>query len=146
MVDLLYRGTGAAMPDLLTGRIAMMIDGVPAQTQNIRNVAVRALAVTTSTRSPSIPNIPTMKEAGLDYEVPFWTAVYAPIRTPRPIVEKLTAAIGEAVHEDAVVKRLAEVGTEAVGSSATELDALTHQQFELYRDIVRNDRSLLGSQ
>jgi tripartite-type tricarboxylate transporter receptor subunit TctC len=146
IVHVPYRGTGAAMPDLLTGRIAMMIDGVPVQTENIRNGAVRALAVTTSTRSPSIPDIPTMKEAGLDYEVPFWTAIYAPIRTPRPIVEKLTAAIGKAMHDDAVVKRLAEVGTEAVGSSAAELDALTHQQFELYRDIVQNDRSLLGAQ
>ena len=146
MVHVPYRGTGAAMPDLLTGRIAMMIDGVPAQTENIRLGTVRALAVTTSTRSPSIPDIPTMKEAGLDYEVPFWTAVYAPIRTPAPIVEKLTAAFDMAVHEDAVVKRLADVGTEAVGSSAAELDALTHQQFALYRDIVKSNRSLLGAQ
>jgi tripartite-type tricarboxylate transporter receptor subunit TctC len=146
MVHVPYRGTGAAMPDLLTGRIAMMIDGVPAQTENIRLGTVRALAVTTSTRSPSIPDIPTMKEAGLDYEVPFWTAVYAPIRTPAPIVEKLTAAFDKAVHEDAVVKRLADVGTEAVGSSAAELDALTHQQFALYRDIVKSNRSLLGAQ
>jgi tripartite-type tricarboxylate transporter receptor subunit TctC len=146
IVHVPYRGTGAAMPDLLTGRIAMMIDGVPAQTENIRVGTVRALAVTTSTRSPSIPEIPTMKEAGLDYEVPFWTAVYAPIRTPPPIVEKLTAAFDKAAHEDAVVKRLADVGTEAVGSSAAELDALTRQQFALYRDIVKSNRSLLGAQ
>jgi tripartite-type tricarboxylate transporter receptor subunit TctC len=146
IVHVPYRGTGAAMPDLLTGRIAMMIDGVPAQTENIRNGTVRALAVTTSARSPSIPEIPTMKEAGLDYEVPFWTAIYAPIRTPQPVVEKLTAAIDKAVHEDAVVKRLADVGTEAVGSSAAELDALTRQQFALYRDIVKGNRALLGAQ
>ncbi len=146
IVHVPYRGTGAAMPDLLSGRIAMMIDGVPAQTENIRVGTVRALAVTTSTRSPSIPDIPTMKEAGLDYEVPFWTAVYAPIRTPQPVVEKLTAAFDKAVHEDAVVKRLADVGTEAVGSSAAELDALTRQQFALYRDIVKSNRSLLGAQ
>ena len=146
IVHVPYRGTGAAMPDLLSGRIAMMIDGVPAQTENIRVGTVRALAVTTSTRSPSIPDIPTMKEAGLDYEVPFWTAVYAPIRTPQPVVEKLTAAFDKAVHEDGVVKRLADVGTEAVGSSAAALDALTRQQFALYRDIVRSNRSLLGAQ
>jgi tripartite-type tricarboxylate transporter receptor subunit TctC len=146
IVHVPYRGTGAAMPDLLTGRIAMMIDGVPVQTENIRVGTVRALAVTTSMRSPSIPDIPTMKEAGLDYEVPFWTAIYAPIRTPQPIVEKLTAAIDKAVHEDAVVGRLADVGTEAIGSSAAELDALTRQQFALYRDIVRSNRSLLGAQ
>jgi tripartite-type tricarboxylate transporter receptor subunit TctC len=146
IVHVPYRGTGAAMPDLLSGRIAMMIDGVPAQTENIRVGTVRALAVTTSTRSPSIPDIPTMKEAGLDYEVPFWTAVYAPICTSQPVVERLTAAFDKAVHEDAVVKRLADVGTEAVGSSAAELDALTRQQFALYREIVKSNRSLLGAQ
>jgi tripartite-type tricarboxylate transporter receptor subunit TctC len=146
MLHIPYRGTSAAMPDLLTGRVAMMIDGVPVQTQNIRNGTVRALAVTTSTRSPSIPDVPTMKEAGLDYEVPFWTAIYAPAHAPKPIIEKLSAAIGKALREDGVVRRLAEVGTEAVGSSAGELDTLTRQQFALYRGIVQNDKSLLGAQ
>jgi tripartite-type tricarboxylate transporter receptor subunit TctC len=134
------------MPDLLTGRVAMMIDGVPIQTQNIRNGTVRALAVTTRTRSPSIPDVPTMREAGLDYEVPFWTAIYAPVRTPKAVVETLATAIGKAMRDETVVNRLAEVGTEAVGSSAGELDALTRQQFELYRGIVQNDRSFLGAQ
>jgi tripartite-type tricarboxylate transporter receptor subunit TctC len=146
MLHIPYRGTSAAMPDLLTGRVAMMIDGVPVQTQNIRNGTVRALAVTTSTRSSSIPDVPTMKEAGLDYEIPFWTAIYAPAHAPKPIIEKLTEAVAKAMHEDGVVRRLAEVGTEAVGSSAGELDALTRQQFELYRGIVQDDKSLLGAQ
>jgi tripartite-type tricarboxylate transporter receptor subunit TctC len=146
MLHIPYRGTSAAMPDLLTGRVAMMIDGVPVQTQNIRNGTVRALAVTTSTRSPSIPDVPTMKEAGLDYEIPFWTAIYAPAHAPKPIIEKLTEAVAKAMREEGVVRRLAEVGTEAVGTSAGELDALTRQQFELYRGIVQNDKSLLGAQ
>jgi tripartite-type tricarboxylate transporter receptor subunit TctC len=146
MLHVPYRGTAAAMPDLLTGRVAMMIDGVPIQTQNIRNGTVRALAVTTRTRSPSIPDVPTMREAGLDYEVPFWTAIYAPVRTPKAVVETLATAIGKAMCDETVVNRLAEVGTEAVGSSAGELDALTRQQFELYRGIVQNDRSFLGAQ
>src|SRR5262249_7193995 len=93
IVHVPYRGTSAAMPDLLTGRIAMMIDGVPVQTPNIRSGTVRALAVTTSTRSPALPDVPTMKEAGLDYEVPFWTAIYAPIATPRPIITQLESAL-----------------------------------------------------
>lgn len=146
MIHVPYHGTVAAMPDLLAGRVAMMIDGVPVQTENIRKGIVRALAVTTSTRSPAIPDVPTMKESGLDYEVPFWTAIYVPIQTPKPIVEKLAAAIGKAMREDAVIQRLAAVGTEAVGSGPSELDALTHQQFDLYRGIVRNNKSLLSSQ
>ena len=78
MVHVPYRGTAAAMPDILTGRVAMMIDGVPAQTKNILTGTVRAVAVTTEARSPAIPDVPTMKESGLDYVVPFWTAIYAP--------------------------------------------------------------------
>ena len=87
-----------------------------------------------------------MKEAGLDYEVPFWTAIYVPIQTPKPIVDKLAAAIRKAMRDPTVVRRLADVGTEAVGSGPAELDALTHQQFNIYRGIVQNDKSLLGTQ
>ena len=144
MVHVPYHGNIAAMPDLLAGRIAMMIDGVPAQAGNIRKGIVRGLAVTTSTRSPMLPDIPTMKEEGLDYEVPYWTAIYAPIATPKPIIDKLSAAIAKALHEEATVKRLADVGTEAVGSTPAELDALTHQQFALYRGIVQNNKALLS--
>jgi len=144
MVHVPYHGNIAAMPDLLAGRIAMMIDGVPAQAGNIRKGVVRGLAVTTSTRSPMLPDIPTMKEEGLDYEVPYWTAIYAPIATPKPIIDKLSAAIAKALHEEATVKRLADVGTEAVGSTPAELDALTHQQFALYRGVVQNNKALLS--
>jgi tripartite-type tricarboxylate transporter receptor subunit TctC len=146
IVHVPYRGTAAAMPDLLAGRIAMMIDGVPVQTQNIRSGAVHALAVTTNTRSAALPDVPTMKEAGLDYEVPFWTAIYAPIATPAPIIAQLAAALHKAMSDQDVVRRFADVGTEAVGSTPTELDALTRQQFELYRGIVQADKSLLGAQ
>ena len=144
MVHVPYHGNIAAMPDLLAGRIAMMIDGVPAQAGNIRKGVVRGLAVTTSTRSPMLPDIPTMKEEGLDYEVPYWTAIYAPIATPKPIIDKLSAAVAKALHEEATVKRLADVGTEAVGSTPAELDALTHQQFALYRGVVQNNKALLS--
>jgi tripartite-type tricarboxylate transporter receptor subunit TctC len=146
IVHVPYRGTAAAMPDLLAGRIAMMIDGVPVQTPNIRSGTVRALAVTTSTRSPALPDVPTMKEAGLDYEVPFWTAIYAPIATPKPIIAQLESALHKAMRDPGVVQLLADVGTEAVGSNAAELDALTRQQFELYRGIVQANKSLLGGQ
>ncbi len=116
----------------------MMIDGVPVQTKNIQSGAVRALAVTTAARSPALPDVPTMRESGLDYELPFWTAIYAPAQTPSAIVEKLANAIGKAMSSDEVVRRLGEVGTESVGSPPAELDALTREQFLLYRAIARS--------
>ena len=146
MVHVPYRGTAAAMADILAGRVAMMIDGVPVQTPNIRSGKVRALGVTTGTRSPALPDVPTMKEAGLDYEVPFWTAIYAPAATPKPLIAQLSVALRTAMRDPLVVKQLADVGTEAVGSTSDELDALTRQQFALYRGIVQENRSLLGEQ
>ena len=148
-VDILhvpYRGTAAAMPDLLSGRIAMMLDGVPVQTPNIRAGTLFAVAVTTRQRSPALPNVPTMIESGLDVELPFWTAIYAPIKTPRPIIDKLNAAFAKAMKDQGVTGRLADVGTEVVGSTVAETDAFTRQQFTLYRGIVERDTSLLGGQ
>ena len=144
MVHVPYRGTVAAMPDLLSGRIAMMVDGVPPQTKNIQTGVVKAVAVTTSTRSPAIPDIPTMKEVGFDFEVPFWTAIYAPKNTPKAVVDKLAAAAKKAMSDPAVVKRLSDIGTESVGSTAAELAVLNQEQFKLYRTIVQNNKSLLN--
>jgi tripartite-type tricarboxylate transporter receptor subunit TctC len=148
-VDILhvpYRGTAAAMPDLLSGRIAMMLDGVPVQTPNIRAGTIPAVAVTTRQRSPAIPDVPTMIESGIDFELPFWTAIYAPAKTPKPIIERLNAAIAKAMKDNGTINRLAEVGTESVGSTVAETDALTQQQFALYRGIIERDKSLLGGQ
>jgi tripartite-type tricarboxylate transporter receptor subunit TctC len=143
MIHVPYRGTAAAMPDLLTGRIAMMVDGVPPQAKNIQNGVVRGVAVTTSTRSPAIPDVPTMKEAGLDFEVPFWTAIYAPKNTPKAVIDKLAAAARTAMQDRGIIAKLSDIGTESVGSDPAELDTLNRQQFRLYRDLVQNDKSLL---
>lgn len=146
MVHVPYRGTAAAMPDLLSGRIAMMLDGVPVQTPNIKNGVLGAVAVTTRDRSPAIPDVPTMIESGLDVELPFWTAIYAPVKTPKATIDNLNAAIAATMKDAGVVKRLGDVGTEAIGSTVAELDALTRQQFDLYGGIVQRDKSLLGGQ
>jgi tripartite-type tricarboxylate transporter receptor subunit TctC len=146
MVHVPYRGTAAAMPDLLSGRIAMMLDGVPVQTPNIKNGVLTAVAVTTRGRSPAIPEVPTLIESGLDVELPFWTAIYAPAKTPKAIIDRLNAAIATTMKDAGVIKRLGDDGTEAIGSTVAELDALSHQQFDLYRGIIERDKTLLGGQ
>jgi tripartite-type tricarboxylate transporter receptor subunit TctC len=124
----------------------MLIDGVPAQTKNIEAGVVRALGVTTRTRSPALPNVPTMIEQGLDYEVPYWTAIYAPAATPKPIVDKLAAQIAKTMQDPGVVSRLKDAGTEAVGSTASELDVFNRDQLALYRRIVQDPRLQLNLQ
>jgi len=146
IVHVPYRGNAGVMPDLLAGRIHMLIDGVPPQVKNIEGGLVRALGVLSKARTTALPNVPTMIEQGLDYEVPYWTAVYAPAATPKPIVEKLSAEIARAMKDVEVVAKLKNVGTEAVGSTPAEMDAFNRQQFELYRRIVQNPNLKLGLQ
>jgi len=146
IVHVPYRGNAGVMPDLLAGRIAMLIDGVPPQVKNIESGLVRALAVTTRTRTPALPNVPTMIEQGLDYEVPYWTAIYAPAATPKAIVDKLAADIARTMKDPGVVKRLADAGTEAVGSTPQELDVFNRDQVALYRRIVSDPRLKLNLQ
>jgi tripartite-type tricarboxylate transporter receptor subunit TctC len=140
IVHVPYRGNAGVMPDLLAGRIAMLIDGVPAQAKNIETAVVRALAVTTRERSPALPNVPTMIEQGLDYEVPYWTAIYAPAAMPQSLIDKLAADIAKAMRDPGVVERLRSVGTEAVGSTPHEFDVFNRDQVALYRRIVQDPR------
>jgi tripartite-type tricarboxylate transporter receptor subunit TctC len=126
------------MPDLLAGRIAMLIDGVPPQIKNIESGAVRALAVTTRTRAPALPHVPTMIEQGIDYEVPYWTAIFAPAATSKPIIHKLATDIASAMKDPDVIARLNNAGTEAVGSMPQQLDAFNRDQLALYRRIVQH--------
>jgi tripartite-type tricarboxylate transporter receptor subunit TctC len=144
IVHVPYRGNAGVMPDLIAGRIAMLIDGVPAQTKNIQSGVVRALAVTTRTRSTALPDVPTTIEQGVDYEVPYWTAVFTPAATPKPIVDKLSAEIARAMKDPEVVERLKAVGTEAVGSSPAEMDTLNREQLALYQKVVQDPRLQLG--
>lgn len=138
IVHVPYKGTAAVMADLLAGRVAMLIDGVPPQVKNITSGKVRALAVTTTTRSAVLPQVPTMVESGLvGYDIPFWTAIFAPAKTPLAIVEKLAAETGKAMKHPDTVERLTQAGAEGVGSSPAELGRFWRQQLDLYSKIVK---------
>lgn len=108
-----YKGTGPAMNDLLGGVFDFMCDQTTNTTGQIKGGKIKAYAVTTKTRVPSLPDLPTLNEAGLkDFEVSVWHGLYAPRGTPRPIVDKLAAALRAALQDPNVKQRFAELGTE----------------------------------
>jgi len=147
IVHVPYKGTAAVMADLMAGRVAMLIDGVPPQVKNIAAGKVRALAVTTTTRSAVLPAVPTMIESGLaGYDIPFWTGIYAPARTPKAIVDRLAAETAKAMKHPDTVRRLTEVGAEGVGSTPEELDRFWRQQLALYGKIVKDSGIRLEQQ
>ena len=95
-----YKGNAPALTDLMASRIEMIIDGVPPQVANVEAGKVRALAVTTKMRSEKLPNVPTMIESGIPgYELSFWTAIFAPAATPRPVVDLIAGKLGEAMQK-----------------------------------------------
>jgi tripartite-type tricarboxylate transporter receptor subunit TctC len=108
-----YRGAGPAMIDLVAGQIDIMFDQAANSLPHVKNGAIKAFAVTSPTRLPSAPDVPTVDEAGLPgLYISYWHGIWAPKNTPKDIVTKLNAAI-VAVLADAVVKqRFAELGQE----------------------------------
>jgi tripartite-type tricarboxylate transporter receptor subunit TctC len=108
-----YRGLSQAMNDLLAGQIETMFDQVISSSPHILNGGVKPIAVTSPTRAKAIPNVPTTIEAGLpELQTLTWTALFAPKGTPKPIVDKLNAAVDQAMKDPAVAKRLDELGAD----------------------------------
>lgn len=110
-----YRGTGPAMNDLVGGTVDLMCDQTTNTTEQIRAGTIKAFATTTSTRIPSLPDIPTAREAGMpNFEVSVWHGLYAPRGTPAEIVNRLSGALQVALRNEALVRRFADLGTEPV--------------------------------
>jgi tripartite-type tricarboxylate transporter receptor subunit TctC len=113
-----YRGSSAAMPDLMSGRVTFMFDNLPSALPQARAGKVKALAQTCATRSPSAPDLPTMEEAGFpDFAIEGWYGIFAPARTPRPIVDKLSADINKALREPESMERWKSLGFDPIGTT-----------------------------
>jgi tripartite-type tricarboxylate transporter receptor subunit TctC len=122
MLHVPYKGSGPAVSDLLGGQTNYMFDSITSARPHIQSGKLRALGVTTAKRSSSLPDVPTLAEAGVPgYEVSPWFAVFMPASTPKAIVNKLNAALLDAMKQPDVVARFDAIGAEAVGSSPAEL-------------------------
>ncbi|HWP22715.1 MAG TPA: tripartite tricarboxylate transporter substrate binding protein BugD [Candidatus Binatia bacterium] len=110
-----YGGTGPAMNDLLGGQVDFMCDQTTNTTSQIKAEKIKVYGVTTKKRVPSLPNVPTMDEAGLKgFEVSVWHGLYAPKGTPKPIIDKLMGALQNALKDATVKQRFADLGSEPI--------------------------------
>jgi tripartite-type tricarboxylate transporter receptor subunit TctC len=129
IVHVPYRGGGPAMTDLLAGRTPMMIDVLPNLSAQVAAGKLKPLAVTTATRVASLPNVPTLAESGLPgFNVSAWDAVFAPAGTPKPIVDRLNAAIRQALDDPKVKEALAARGAQPYPSTPEELGEFVHNE------------------
>lgn len=110
-----YKGTGPAMGDLLAGKVDLMCDMTTSATPQILAGKIKSYGVTTPRRLPTLPDVPTLQESGLkDVDVAMWHALYLPRGTPRPVVDKMVAALQFALQDAGLKALFKELGTEPV--------------------------------
>jgi tripartite-type tricarboxylate transporter receptor subunit TctC len=138
LVHVPYKGVNLAMQDVLSGRVQLVFIGIPAALPHIKAGRLRALALVAPQRSPALPDVPTIAEAGLkDFEVTTWYGVLAPAGTPRPIVMRLNAELVKIMHAPDTKERLAGIATDPHTSTPEEFAAYLKQEIAKWGDVVR---------
>lgn len=139
MTHIPYKGRASALPDLLGGRVTMMFDNMPSSLPLVREGKLRALGVTSLTRSAAAPDIPTIAESGLPgFEAVSWFAMFAPPGTPKPVVDKIQAEISRILKTPEVAKRLTDIGLEPVGSTPEDLAAYQRSEIVKWAKVVKD--------
>jgi tripartite-type tricarboxylate transporter receptor subunit TctC len=137
MVHVPYRGSTPALTDLIGGQMQMMFDNLPSSIEYVRTGKLRALAVTTTTRSPALPDVPTVGDFVPGFEASTWQGVGAPKNTPSEIVEKLNREINAALADPKIRARLAGLGAQVFALSPDELGKLIADETEKWGKVIR---------
>src|SRR5262249_42022535 len=137
MVHVPYRGGGPALTDLLGGQVQVYFPTTVSSIRDIRAGRLRALAVTTATRSDALPDIPTVGEFLPGYEASFWYGVGVPKNTPVEIVDKLSEAINAGLADPTIKARLADLGGVPMPMSPAEFGKLIADETEKWATVIR---------
>jgi tripartite-type tricarboxylate transporter receptor subunit TctC len=147
-----FRGAGPMMQEIIAGRIEVGVDNLPSVIGHLREGRLRPLAVTTATRSPSLPDVPTTREAGFPaVEATAWFGVAAPARTPRPAVDRLNREIEAVLADAAVWRRFEELGgmradlAPGGGSTPETFDAFIRAEVAKWGEVVRRSGATVDS-
>jgi tripartite-type tricarboxylate transporter receptor subunit TctC len=137
IVHVPYRGGAAAITDLIAGHVDLMFESLQSIAPQARAGTVRALGVSGATRSPAFPDLPTIGETVPGYLAPTWTGVIAPAGVPRPIVDKLNAAINKALLSDSFKEKFKAIGDEPAGGTPEEFAATIKTDSAKWSDVIK---------
>jgi tripartite-type tricarboxylate transporter receptor subunit TctC len=137
MVHLPYRGAAPALTDMFGGQVQVMFDSLASSIEHIRAGKLRALAVTTATRSGALPDVPTVGDFVPGYEVSAWLGLGAPKNTPDEIIEKLNREINSALADPRMKERLAALAGMVLAGSAADFGKLIAQETEKWGKVIR---------
>jgi tripartite-type tricarboxylate transporter receptor subunit TctC len=137
VVHVPYRGDAPALTDLMGGQVQIMFDLMTASIEYIRAGKLRALAVTTTTRSPVLPDIPTVSESVARYDTSTWVGMGGPKRMPSEIVVRLNNAINAALIDPRTKARLENLGATTLATSPNEFGKLIADETEKWAKVIR---------
>ena len=133
-----YKGSGPAVTDLLGGQVHMMFDNIPSSLPHIKAGKLRALATTGARRDPTLPDLPTVAEAGVPgYESGVWFGLMVPAGTPKDVIAKLNAAAMQGTKSPAFVKRMTELGYNIIAGTPDEMAASIKAEITRWTPIVK---------
>ena len=138
IVHIPYKGTAPSMTALIAGEVDLSFANIPSIQGHLKSGRLRALATAAPRRDAQLPEVPTMKEAGIDgVEVAVWYGVLAPAATPRDIVQKLADGVQRATRDPEVRRRMLEQGAEPVGSTPEEFSKLLREEVARWAEVVK---------
>jgi tripartite-type tricarboxylate transporter receptor subunit TctC len=138
IVHVPYKGGAPAIAHLIAGNVQLMFESTNSIAPHVKAGRVRALAVTGARRSASLPDVPTLMEAGVPgYEVTAWTGIIAPAHLPRPILDTLNAAVNATIAEPTVKARLAQMGSEGGGGTPEDYAELIRRDSAQWAEVVK---------
>ena len=137
MVAIQYKSTGAAMADLLSGQVPVIVGSLLPVTPHLSTGKLRGLAVTTAKRWHTVPDLPTVADTVPGYEVVLWFGTMTPRGTPQPVIDRLNAAINKALGDPAVKKVLETDGMVASGGTPQQFDARIRKDYERWDKVVK---------
>ena len=133
-----YKGSGPLATDLLGGQILMSFDTITPVLPHIKAGKLRPLAVTTAKRSPALPDVRTLQEAGLkDFDIGTWFGVLAPVGTPKPVLDRLSAEATKIIQSPDFRKRMDDIGAQPVGNSPAEMAAQIRSETDKFSLLVK---------
>lgn len=141
MLGVPYKGSAPAVSDTIGGQTQFMFPSLFTAYPHVKNGKLRALAVAGPKRVASLPDVPTLKEAGVDgVDVTQWYALFAPARTPKPVIDKINKAVNQVLADKETVKRIEDHGADVQSSSPEELGALVKAELAKWKRVVAEAR------
>jgi tripartite-type tricarboxylate transporter receptor subunit TctC len=139
MVHVPYKGSGPAIQDVLAGQVQVFISTPPSVMQHVQSGKLKGLAVTGKNRHPGMPNVPTTAEAGLpSFQLESWVGLFAPAKTPEPIVKKLTDSVKRSLSLPEVKERADAAGVEIRYLNPAATEALVKKELPYWNKVIKS--------